>query len=65
MHYIDLGRGEIGDGEVSGDLDMSDGRHDGGSTHVINESGDGSRMPIPIRILLNIQSNSKLNLKCC
>jgi hypothetical protein len=48
---MELGRCEVGDVVVDGDLDDTLDGHDGGGADVVRRRGDSARVPVPLRVL--------------
>jgi hypothetical protein len=49
--HMELGRCEVGDVVVDGDLDDALHGHDGRGAHVVRRRRDGARVPVPLRVL--------------
>jgi hypothetical protein len=49
--HMELGRREVGDVVVDGDLDDALDGHDGGGAHVVRRRRDGPGVPVPLRVL--------------
>jgi hypothetical protein len=49
--HMELGRCEVGDVVVDGDLDDALHRHDGRGAHIVRRHRDGARVPVPLRVL--------------
>jgi hypothetical protein len=49
--HMELGRCEVGDVVVDGDLDDALGGHDSRGAHVVRRRRDGARVPVPLRVL--------------
>ena len=56
---MELGRCEVGDVVVDGDLDDALGGHDGRGARVVRRRRDGARVPVPLRVLTSDQSQAK------
>jgi len=56
---MELGRCEVGDVVVDGDLDDALDGHDGRGAHVVRRRRDGARVPVPLRVLTRAPSETK------
>ena len=56
---MELGRREVGDVVVDGDLDDALDGHDGGGADVVRRRGDGARVPVPLRVLLHPRAHER------
>lgn len=54
--HMELGRCEVGDVVVDGDLDDALDGHDGRGAHVVRRRRDGARVPVPLRVLASDES---------